>query len=448
MAERAGAVTAPGCGGGSACRGTTGRGRGAARTNLRAGPAGWLAVALWSCVAAGPPAAASTAGDYQPAATFGALPGNGDNGDVDIGFLGLEVTHYFREGLGFVSQAGLLRPRGRRDGRSADTGAAAATFGLRWHVHRGHGHSLFLEWGSGGLLALHPFPPGGTRLNAASHFGAGIDVALPRGLGLRAGIRQMHVSNGKGMVAENPSFDGLGGYAGVALRPAYKRPYPPVSASTPFGGPPWRWRIDATYGRVDDHGSPGATAALDLPLSRSGRVRVELFGRAARLVGELDQEVGLHLYHESARRRIIAGYARQDFSVFVSHYLIGQLEEALNDASTAVALAALENKNLSDDRVFGGIFLTTYPAAFAAVTTGIGFERQEHEYFSHFDNLNDAGFHVSAEAAPPSLARLGLSVYANVGVGYDTQAVGLRWLPGESGSVRDRHRRGGVVVRR
>ena len=100
------------------------------------------------------------------------------------------------------------------------------------------------------------------------------------------------MSNGKGVVPENPSFDGLGGYLGLALKLGFKAARPPECESLPFGGADVRFRAEATYARVDEESSAGGAVALDLPLIQAAKLRVQLAGSVASLVDDDIWEAG------------------------------------------------------------------------------------------------------------------------------------------------------------
>jgi len=107
--------------------------------------------------------------------------------------------------------------------------------------------------------------------------------------------------------------------------------------------------------------------------------------------------------------------------------------------------AGLERKNLADDRIFGGLFITIYSTDALALRSGVGFERREYEFFDSLENLNDAGFNLGVEWSPDRMADLGFSIYLAGGIGYDEKTVGIRFQPGQGRPLRERHRRGGFV---
>jgi Lipid A 3-O-deacylase (PagL) len=63
-----------------------------------------------------------------------------------------------------------------------------------------------------GSLMLYDrrFPNGGSRYNGMLQAGPSVSVALGNGRSLTAGVRWTHISNGQGLGAHNPSFDGRG----------------------------------------------------------------------------------------------------------------------------------------------------------------------------------------------------------------------------------------------
>jgi hypothetical protein len=393
-----------------------------------------------------PPARAEfEAGDLQPIVTAGFVPGNGDSEDVEITELRLGLGHYFRERLGFYGEVSLYRPSGQRDARTVDTAALGLAFAVRWHFLRRSSFGLYTDWGMGVMAGLDPFPPAGTNANGTPHFGVGLSARLRQRMQLLVGLRHLHMSNGKGLVAENPSFDGLGAYLGVTLEPGFRAPRPPVGESLPFGGGALRVRADATFEDGDEENSPGGTLAMDLLLLQSAQLYAQLAGSAAELAGETIWEAALHIYRETATGRLAVGYSHKEFNVFTSDFFNLQIERVLNDISTVEFVAAHERKNLDDDRVFGGLFIVVYPSGALALRSGIGFESQEREFFDSLENLNDAGFNFGVEWFPGPVADLGLSFFLSEGIGSDVWTAGLRFQPGGKRSLRERHRAGSFV---
>src|SRR5690606_20627380 len=54
------------------------------------------------------------------------------------------------------------------------------------------------------------FPPGGDFYNLAWQLGGAVAVRITERLRLGFGVRWMHVSNGQGLGAQNPSYEGVG----------------------------------------------------------------------------------------------------------------------------------------------------------------------------------------------------------------------------------------------
>jgi hypothetical protein len=404
-----------------------------------------IALALSISMAPLPAHAAFETGDLQPILTAGRIPGNGNSKEVDIHELRLGLGHYFRDHLGFYGELSLYRPTGHRDRRQVDTIGLGLAFALRWHFLRHPDFSMYADWGLGLMAARDRFPPAGTRHNGTPHFGLGLSARLRRNAQLLVGLRQLHMSNGKGLVPENPSFDGLGGYIGIALKPGFKPPLPPERETLPFAGKGLRIHIDATFKHIDDDNSAGGAFTLGLPLLPTAQLHAQFTFSAAELVGETLWELMLHAYRQTATGRLVLGYSHQGFSVFRSDYYTLQIEHILNDVGRLECAVGLERKNLADDRIFGGLFITVHSTETLALRSGVGFERREYEFFDSLENLNDAGFNFGVEWSPDRMADLGLSVYLTGGIGYDEKTVGLRFQPGQGRTLRERHRRGGFV---
>lgn len=71
-----------------------------------------------------------------------------------------------------------------------------------------------LNLDASGSLMLYDrgFPSGGSHYNGMVQAGPSLSLDLAKGRNLSAGVRWTHISNGQGLGAHNPSFDGRGFY--------------------------------------------------------------------------------------------------------------------------------------------------------------------------------------------------------------------------------------------
>lgn len=404
---------------------------------------GMTAVALLSMAI--PAVAQYSAGDLQAAVTLGVNQGNGANDEVEARHIDTSLSHLFRDHLAFLVRTSVYLPRGSRAGKDVGTWGAGLAAGLRWHFVDRRDFSLFADWSMGFVVMADPFPPPGTRFNGTPNFGFGTSVRVKEATCVVAGVRQLHISNGRGMVARNPSYDGFGGYVGLAWKPGEKTPVPPLGPEAPFGDDSRRWRVEADLEILDEDESPGLLAACDRMLCSSWGLHGQLALRVAELAGEETWDADVRLYRQTDAWRLALGYGRKEFNVFTSDFYELQVEHVLDDVSTIQFFAGRERRNLAADRAFGGLFVLAYPLDALALRSGIGFERQEDEFFESLDDLNDAGFGFGVEWKAPVLADAGLTAFLDVGIGYDVKIVGLRYHPGGARSVRDRHRTGGLL---
>lgn len=68
----------------------------------------------------------------------------------------------------------------------------------------------FVEGAFGAVYTSEDFPPDGTKWNYTQRYGVGLDVRVSEQIELALGYRHMHLSNGKGLGPQNPSYDGDG----------------------------------------------------------------------------------------------------------------------------------------------------------------------------------------------------------------------------------------------
>lgn len=108
---------------------------------------------------------------------------------------------------------------GERDGRAVRAFGGGLVASLAWNFLPNGVLDPTLVFGWGGAFYTSPFPPGGTRWNGTSWFG--LDLASPaaKGLSLVLSLRELHHSNGRGMVATNPAYDAYDLGIGVRWQP-------------------------------------------------------------------------------------------------------------------------------------------------------------------------------------------------------------------------------------
>ncbi len=169
-----------------------------------------------------PDAAAETSsslyvkGEKSTFISVGRYTGIDDSKEINISHVGFGKTYYVTDGLGLNGEILAIVSRGERDGVDADTEGIGAFFALRWHFLRAKSWSLFLNHGIGPVLFVEEFPPGGTKLNGLIQYSLGMSAHLGNSMLLTLGARHVHISNGKGFVADNPSYDGHGAYFEIA----------------------------------------------------------------------------------------------------------------------------------------------------------------------------------------------------------------------------------------
>jgi len=103
---------------------------------------------------------------------------------------------------------------GRMNADSIGLGLAGL---LRWHLVRINRFSLFLDGSFGGIYYNNEFPPQGTSWNFMSRYGGGIDHQLNAKTTLGFGYKLMHISNGKGLVDNNPAIDSQSVYVSLKI---------------------------------------------------------------------------------------------------------------------------------------------------------------------------------------------------------------------------------------
>lgn len=154
-------------------------------------------------------------------------PEDRDNRDIRMTLVNIGAARYPWENLGFVADAILtstdgyiIHGEGDKKGirQESDSLGLGGLLGLKWHFLRGKRWSTFVGVGVGGLLTDQAFPAGGTSWNLMYRLDAGLTLRLKEQWHLAASVSELHVSNGKGFVEENPSFTGRGYTLGLVYR--------------------------------------------------------------------------------------------------------------------------------------------------------------------------------------------------------------------------------------
>lgn len=131
-----------------------------------------------------------------------------------------ELSYYLYDGLAVSGNLHLMYPHGFRF-NYPDEWEIRNTYGLgtaafiRWDFVQLYKQNLFIEFGIGMVFTNRKFPPEGTKYNFTQRYGFGMNIYLSENFFLIAGLRHMHISNGKGFVRTNPQFNGNGIYLGV-----------------------------------------------------------------------------------------------------------------------------------------------------------------------------------------------------------------------------------------
>ncbi|NOX42469.1 MAG: hypothetical protein GXP19_01860 [Gammaproteobacteria bacterium] len=157
-----------------------------------------------------------TSKDYTNIYTYaGAYSGTDDRKGIDIKNISVGASYYMTDGLGLYAELMVLTSRGKLNGLDADTEGLGGFFALRWHFLRSNNWSAFFNHGIGWVTFNDDFPPGGTTLNALLQYGFGMTARVNQSIKLQFGVRAIYISNGRGLVDDNPSYDGQGVYLGI-----------------------------------------------------------------------------------------------------------------------------------------------------------------------------------------------------------------------------------------
>jgi hypothetical protein len=248
-------------------------------------------------------------------------------------------------------------------------GGAGGELAIRvvpWPAHRVRPH---LD-AALGVLAFPrtPFLPGGDVYEGIISFGAGVDVTLTEGWSLGAAAFSVHLSNGQGLGAHNPAYDGTG--ASLSLAYAHAAPPPAVAAAPPARTSP-DVVVDAAIGQVDEAFYVGGRArgAVDVASWATAQLDVE----AGALDGAAVLEAGVDIVGRAGP--IAAGvhggyrrYAGLDIAVAAA-----QLEAHLTPEVMALASVHHEGADASLWRAGAGLRVAPVPTV--TLELGVGWNR-------------------------------------------------------------------------
>jgi lipid A 3-O-deacylase PagL len=370
-------------------------------------------------------------------------PANDSSTDAAISALGLGIAQNLRDGFALRGELELAGLTG--DDAGADAGGALIG-SLRWNALRGRRWSVFLELGLGALLSNDDFPQGGTSANFLRETGLGVQFALTETVGVTAGVRQRHVSNGRGLVDDNPSWEGLGGYVGLdfELPPAasiHEARIDPVVAPPQ----PWSLRVEVQGGEIEGESARGAAIAFDSRLIGAyyGGVRFAF----DELDGEALREWGGALYRLADRGLADLSFDRQSLDTFRDDEVAIFGEFHANDLATVTGGLGYGARSHDADRALCSLIFHLYPIDSLALVAGIAAR-------DPLDDFGAASFDVplGIEYAPDFLRRYGGSLFAEDGLNDEARVLGVRGTLGPDHlvvpSLRDRQRSAGPLRRR
>lgn len=389
-----------------------------------------------------PPPDALAEGTRSMSVAAAWLDSTGDeDDDIELAALRVGLGERFRDGFEVGGELGLGHyDESGKPGAGSTVGLGVSGF-LRWHALRGATWSAFLETGVGLVVADDEVPLGGTEFNGTAQVGAGATLDVGDGLRMIVGLRQQHLSNGKGTGDGNPAWDGFGAYLGLAwdVTPT-ARQAAPLRPRQPAD--PWRHalRVDLRGGEQGGESAFGGVVAGDLRIA--GGLYGQLRGALDAVDGDALKEAGAALYWREAHGLFGVAYDRQELDVFEDDELSAFAEYWANDLVTVTAVVGHEDRNLSPTRAFGGVGFRLYLAEGFAAEIGVAAREDG-------DDPDPSAFDVpiALEWSPVGLRRRGLSLYLEDDVNDETRVLGLRWTTGgawgPTGSLRERDRSSG-----
>lgn len=342
--------------------------------------------------------------------------------------------------LGFRVEKGadihLTGFNGERAGQSVNTEGIGASFHLRWHYLSFPSWSSYIEYGAGFMLTTENFPPDGTWYNFLTSYGGGFDVHIRDNLHLLLGVRNVHLSNGKGMVRDNPTFEGFGGYiqlqvfseaAQARAQQADNEYYVESGNFIAF--------IDGYMGTVDDEDY--RAIELNFGLSLNDSFALQFVGVAGDLAEEQLNEFGGFFVYRPTDATLGIYYGRKEFADITSNIFSVGVQYYENTLVTIRGLLCYEENSLDDESLQGGFFLDVYLTDNLLIQSGLATDRFLEEPFK----ANDVDLTAGIDWQWGRLGDFSFSLFAEKWM-TDVNIVGFRVMLTESHTLKETRRQG------
>ncbi len=295
--------------------------------------------------------------------------GTGDSGGLDLVGIGAGVGLR----LSPMAQLSALGLAVGTDGATADGtrahGAPGGELALaivpfpRWWVRP------YLRWSAGILLFPgQPFLPGGDGYDFVLHAGAGLTMPLGQRFTVAVHADIAHVSNGQGLGAFNPAFNGIG--VGVELAYALAPPIDVIEQPTLRDPTGLEVLADGAFGNAQGWLATGRIRA-ELPMTE--HVVAQIDAEAGALADHAVAEAGLDVASEWQRVIVGAHAGLRDYVGLYTGVLQLQAETRITDATSIVGTAIYEPSTYVGS-VGAGVGLRVVATSRIAIDLGEGVE--------------------------------------------------------------------------
>lgn len=298
----------------------------------------------------------------------------------------------------------------------------------------------YLWWGAGLFFFPEAFLPGGTRYDFIIGFGGGVDVSVTERLVLGASANVTHLSNGQGLGAHNPAYDGiafgLSGTWSLAPRAELSSVW---DEHPPHVGGRERWTPGIT--------AEGFVGELDSELYTGGKLHVaERLARPLVAVLDLDAgsyaseayiEMGLALVAHLGPASLGARGGHRWWAGIRTWAATVQAEWHVTPEVTLVAMGHHERALGFGTTWRAGAGVRTYPLEHLMFELGVGFDRIGEDTFGGDTSDPYVGLEWQLPIRAPDWQ---LSVFVERAVS-TTNTAGVRVSWGAGDTLRDRDRR-------
>ncbi|MFC1851269.1 acyloxyacyl hydrolase [candidate division CSSED10-310 bacterium] len=349
------------------------------------------------------------------------IAGHDENRDTTVTEALFGVGLPLGKRVGLYGDVHLAYFNGERENVEINAEGIGITFQLRWHFLKYKSWGTYLDYGPGFIVTTEKFPPGGTTYNFITQYGMGLDLTIRENVHLLLGFREQHLSNGKGIGEDNPTYDGAGMYAQLLV---YSSDSQDDTKQDSFSHAlsdysTFNASVQGYYGLVDDEHY--RASELQIGLSASDRFAFQAGAIVGNLVGETLTEFGFYTFHRMSRSVQSIYYGYKKYADFKSNVFSMGIDYYENEIVTVSFGSSYERDNFENEIWLAGLFLNLYLSDNFFLRSGLATDQLLEDEFK----ADDVGLRFGLEWKCFQLGELAFSLYAEQWI-TEVNVVGFR----------------------